>query len=129
MKFVGDIQVQRRVYAGVAVNVPEWYPSRDYKVNDIVLVNGSVYVATIAHVSPLVFDASSWNDIGHTPQYIHMQPVASASWGIPHNLGRIPVVTVFDSSLNRVDGAESHVNQNTLIVEFNTPMSGVAYLS
>lgn len=61
--------------------------------------------------------------------YVHPQPIVSASWVITHNLGKYPSVTVIDSAGSEIEGAVSYVNLNTIQIVFSAAFSGVAYLN
>ena len=63
--------------------------------------------------------------------YRHVQSTAATVWIIPHNLGWYPGgVQVEGPSGETVGGvAVGYPDVNTVRLEFNTPMSGVAYLS
>jgi hypothetical protein len=61
--------------------------------------------------------------------YEHSQPIASTTWTIPHGMGKRPSVQTFDASLEEIEGCVSHIDDNTVVVEFNTAVSGVAYLN
>jgi hypothetical protein len=59
--------------------------------------------------------------------YTHTQNVSSDSWIVIHNLGRIPSVSVIDSSDIEVEGAVEHINELELIITFNKTITGIAY--
>lgn len=61
--------------------------------------------------------------------YEHQQMVAAATWSITHNLGFRPQVSTFDTSADEIEGEVTHIDVNSLTVDFNTNVSGVAYLS
>ena len=60
--------------------------------------------------------------------YIHTQASAATQWTINHNLGRTVAVTVFDSGGNVVIGSVLRVSANQVILTFNLPLAGQAYL-
>lgn len=66
---------------------------------------------------------------GLTTSYIHEQVTPSASWAINHNLNYFPNVTVVDSGGSDVVGSISYVDQDNLVITFNAPFGGKAYLS
>jgi len=66
--------------------------------------------------------------LGNDLNYTHVQS-SSALWTIPHNLGKIPSVTVIDGSGNRVHGDVNYVDLNNLTITFNTAFAGTAYLN
>lgn len=57
------------------------------------------------------------------------QQTDSASWSITHNLGYRPNVTVQEYGNITVEGQVTHMSANYLTIEFNTAISGYAYLS
>jgi hypothetical protein len=61
--------------------------------------------------------------------YVHTQAVASASWVIPHLLGKYPSVTIQDGSGNTVFGDIDYTDTSNITITFNTAFSGVAYLN
>lgn len=60
---------------------------------------------------------------------VFSQQVASARWTIPHDLPRIPAVTVVDTGGTVVTGDVTYADAATVVVTFSAPFSGVAYLS
>ena len=72
----------------------------------------------------LTEDGVFFSDI--LPTYTEYFSVAANSWGVTHNLGKIPSVTILDGnhSGNTIEGAISHTNVNTLIITFNTVVTG-----
>lgn len=65
-----------------------------------------------------------WTDV----KYTHSQSVASDRWGIQHNLGFKPSITVLDSSDNEVYAEVQHSSNNQLDVRFKNAQTGKAYL-
>lgn len=61
--------------------------------------------------------------------YDHLQSIASDVWTINHMLGRIPKVTVIDSSGDEVEGSYSYPSLNQVVLTFSSPFGGTAYLS
>lgn len=61
--------------------------------------------------------------------YIHDQPIASATWNITHNLNKFPAVTIVDTSGNEVEGEVNHTDNNNIIITFSAAFSGKAYLN
>ena len=61
--------------------------------------------------------------------YVHDQGVASATWSVSHNLGKLPSVTVVDTAGSVVVGDVSYTDNNNLIVTFNNSFSGEAYIN
>lgn len=65
----------------------------------------------------------------HSHDYIHDQGIASTTWTITHNLNRRPSITIVDSAGTVVQGKRFYVNENIVIVTFNSPFTGKAYLN
>jgi hypothetical protein len=61
--------------------------------------------------------------------YVHTQSSVSASWVIPHSLGKYPIPLCQDSSGNTVHGDITYTDANNITITFNTAFSGVAYLN
>jgi hypothetical protein len=66
---------------------------------------------------------------GSSIQYIHHQPTSSDVWEIDHDLDKKPSVTVVDSADSVVIGDVIYVSNGQIIVEFNAPFTGKAYLN
>ena len=62
--------------------------------------------------------------------YTHVQAAASMLWTVVHNLGFNPGgVRVEDGTGVQTVGEVSYLDANTLTIAFNSPVTGVAYLS
>jgi hypothetical protein len=63
--------------------------------------------------------------------YIHTQNIASSSWTVNHNLGYKPGgILVMDSAGENWVGEVTHIDNNTLIINFNSSsFGGRAYIS
>lgn len=61
--------------------------------------------------------------------YTHYQDVAAEKWTITHNLGKMPNVTVVDSSGRKVEADVLYNSNNKLTIEFIGAFAGVAYLN
>jgi hypothetical protein len=73
-----------------------------------------------------------WNIIQNLylkDHYTHDQSVASATWTVTHNMGKYPSVTVVDTAGDEVFGDVNYVSVNQLVISFNAPFSGKAYLN
>ena len=64
-----------------------------------------------------------------TNTYTYEQGIASDTWIIEHNLGKMPSIMVVDSADNVVEGAERYIDENTVEVRFNGAFKGKAYLN
>ena len=47
----GDLNVTRRIEAGLAINAPQWQSGKDYIADDMFLHNGELYVVVTGHTS------------------------------------------------------------------------------
>lgn len=65
----------------------------------------------------------------HDAHYQFTQTVATATWEITHGLSKFPSVTVIDSANNVVVGEIEYLDSNRLIITFNGPFKGKAYLN
>lgn len=61
--------------------------------------------------------------------FVHRQHSAKEEWRIYHGLDRFPCVMVVDDSKTQVFGEIIYEGTNSLIVTFNEPISGYAYLN
>lgn len=62
-------------------------------------------------------------------RYVHTQSAPSATWVIPHGMGRRPAVLVIDSADEEVEGERTDsLDLNTTTLTFSGAFSGVAYL-
>ena len=61
--------------------------------------------------------------------YTHTQIIPALLWTITHSLGKIPTVDVRDGNGDTILGSVTNIDNNNLTIEFNQPVSGVAYLN
>ena len=61
--------------------------------------------------------------------YAHLQPSASDTWIIEHNMNRYPSVTVVDSAGTEVIGEKIYNSENQVTLKFSSPFAGKAYLN
>lgn len=61
--------------------------------------------------------------------YIHTQAVAQTTWTINHNLGKLPSIRMKDGSGNNLVGQVTSDTANSMTVEFNVAVDGVAILN
>lgn len=61
--------------------------------------------------------------------YVHNQTGPSSTWNIVHNLDKYPSITIIDDVGDSVEGQIAYTNTNTMVVSFNTPFKGTAYLN
>jgi hypothetical protein len=76
--------------------------------------------------------ATAYNSLAYfaaDKNFVFTQGVAAGSWNVAHNLNKLPAVQVFDSAGTPLKGEVNHVDNNNLIIKFNNPVSGNAYLN
>ena len=61
--------------------------------------------------------------------YIHDQGTPNTTWIINHNLGKKPSTTVIDTANTEVEGQVEYVDNNNIIIFFNSSFSGTATLN
>jgi hypothetical protein len=61
--------------------------------------------------------------------FTYIQSVSSAVWTIVHNLGMFPNIAVIDSAGSHVEGDQTYVDPNTVVLTFAAAFTGTAYLS
>ena len=61
--------------------------------------------------------------------FIFEQNIASNEWNINHNLNKKPSIMVVDSADNVVIGEENYIDNNNVIIKFNSKFKGKAYLN
>lgn len=69
------------------------------------------------------------NQIAGDKNYVHDQFTPSATWTIFHTLNKRASVTIVDTAGSEMEGAIKYYNDNHLVVTFNFPFSGYAYLN
>lgn len=57
------------------------------------------------------------------------QSTPESTWSVIHNFGKIPSVTITDTSGNEVEGEITHIDLNSLTVTFSAPFAGFADLN
>lgn len=65
---------------------------------------------------------------GSVIRFTYSQAIPSDVWVINHNLGHIPIVTVFDTAESEVECDRTDSNINTLTLFASAPFAGTAYL-
>jgi hypothetical protein len=66
---------------------------------------------------------------GGDKNYIHVQNTPSATWTVPHNLGKKPSVVVVDSADEVVYGEITYTDDNNITLTFSGAFSGKAYFN
>lgn len=62
--------------------------------------------------------------------YTHRQLVASTNWVVPHGMNFKPGgMKVTDDSFISIEGLERYIDDNTIVVQFNQPVSGWVFIS
>lgn len=61
--------------------------------------------------------------------YEHIQSIASDTWNVTHNLGKIPSVAVVNSANDLVYGEIKHIDLNNAQLKFVGAFSGKAYFN
>jgi hypothetical protein len=56
------------------------------------------------------------------------QPTPAALWTINHNLGFKPVVGLFSTGSQEIEGVVTHTSENQTLVSFSIPVAGFARL-
>lgn len=62
------------------------------------------------------------------PYYLHNQTTPAASWVIDHGMGRLPSVTVIDTTQRLCDGDVTYDSDTQVTLTFFAAFAGVAYL-
>jgi len=117
----------------------------DYKISLLERIKPQCVVLTDEEVSSLVNKINSvpnirvYNSVSSGTgilqvescknQFVHDQTTAATVWTINHNAGCFPVIVTVNSSGDRIFGMENYVDQNTVVITFSVPVSGVAYLT
>lgn len=65
--------------------------------------------------------------IYNNSNYVHLQPVSSATWTVTHGLGKYPSVTVVDSDKRVCVGNVQYNSANVLTLTFSAAFSGSVY--
>jgi hypothetical protein len=92
------------------------------------------YGIEIPDITTIVEPASvlyTIQDVSNNPAvaFAYTQQTPSATWTIAHNLNFHPNVTIVDSAGTIVEGEMTYVDQNNMILHFQSAFSGNAYLS
>lgn len=129
--WVQDGDKYRYVYSGAyaIVDLFKGNGSNRVKVDvDIDIVSGINYIYSLEPFDGFIL-CSSTSELIPAQEYIHEQAEPSSVWIIEHNLNTHPSITVVDSSGDVVDGDWNYRDNNTVVLSFTAPFSGVAYLN
>jgi len=96
--------------------------------NDVIIlsVTARIAIGTITDKDTLLLEAD-FRIISQT--YTHIQIAASQTWQITHSLGEKPGVTIVDDGDNVIFGDIQYIDDNELIINFASSVSGKAYLN
>ena len=61
--------------------------------------------------------------------FVFEQAIASDTWEVTHNLKKKPAITVVDSAENVVEGDYTYLDENRVILKFNSAFVGKAYFN
>jgi hypothetical protein len=61
--------------------------------------------------------------------YVHEQPVASATWVVNHNLGKFASVSIVDTANDEIIGEVTYNTLNQITITFTSLVSGKAYIN
>lgn len=61
--------------------------------------------------------------------YLHIQGILADEWVINHNMGKLPSVTVMDTTSRVVMANIEYIDNNNLKISFNEPFKGRATLN
>ena len=61
--------------------------------------------------------------------YRHTQSTGSTTWNINHNLNRYPTVVTRNDTGKIIIGDVQYIDENNVVVNFNSPRSGVAEIN
>ena len=67
--------------------------------------------------------------VGSDANYVHNQTILSASWNINHGLGKYPAVSVVDTGGSLIIPDVNYTDIHNVVVGFQAPTSGKAYLN
>jgi len=90
-------------------------------------------VPSVANVPSTVVQRGSDGTIAASAlsgnRYVFDQSVAATTWTIVHNLNTFPGVVVIDSAGTVCEGEVDYSDNTTVVVSFNSPFGGKAYLT
>lgn len=74
----------------------------------------------------VIWNGTQWGALADV-SHVHTQGVPSETWVVQHNLGKVPAITVIDSSGDEVRGDTRHDSINQATLTFAYPFSGSAH--
>ena len=96
---------------------------------EVVAEDGDIQVLVTEHVVSVVSVGEQGPAGPGQSTYTHNQNQASATWVIPHNLGRHPSVVVIDSAGSLIIPDVQYDSANQVTVRFSAAFGGKAYLN
>ena len=69
------------------------------------------------------------NPVTNDKFFVYEQAMASDTWEVTHGLNKKPSITVVDSADNVVTGAYEYIDENKVILRFNSAFVGKAYFN
>ena len=66
---------------------------------------------------------------GSDKNYVFTQNIPSSTWNINHGLNKNPSVIIVNSDKICVYGQIVYIDANSIVVNFNSPLGGEAYLN
>lgn len=125
MKVAGNFDMQNNVLKNIVLEQLNDFPQNP-KVGSFALIEKRLMVCVeFTDGAPLWIPLSQELDT-----YVHSQPVADATWTIPHNLGSSTVIVQAFDENNRVvipDEIDTSV-KDTAVVSFSMPLAGRAII-
>lgn len=67
--------------------------------------------------------------VGGDLTYYFIENTPTTVWNVTHNLGKFPSVTILDSNDIEVEALVSHIDNNSLIINFNAAFAGKAAIN
>ncbi len=61
--------------------------------------------------------------------FVFTQAVPATVWNIAHNLNKKPSIKIVDSGDEVIEGGETYVDENNIILNFSALVTGKAYLT
>lgn len=99
----------------------------------IVVGNGAVPLSgttgqALTKVSNTDYDIQ-WSASGNDLNFVYTQVAPSATWSVPHNLGKFTSVEVVDSGGSVIIPNISYIDSNNVTLSFGSATSGKAYFN
>ena len=102
----------------------------------LTLIEGSIYEATLSHVSSTggtqqskIYGAEFAQEVGTDKEFIFNQPTPATTWTIQHNMRKFPSVSVVNNNNVVINGEITYIDNNNLTCAFSAGFAGTAYLN